>query len=170
MMIALSGTPGTGKTSVARELQKRGVPVTYATDTVGPYRIGEDPDRDTDIIDDERWVSEFTPVNGIVEGHLTHLLPADRIIILRCHPSILKDRLKKRGYSEVKIQENIEAEILDVTLAEAFDIHDEEKLYEIDTTHMDIAECADKIEEIIRGTAQPSIGIVDWLITCGDML
>ena len=70
----------------------------------------------------------------------------------------------------MKIQENIEAEILDVTLAEAFDIHDEEKLYEIDTTHLDISECADKVEEIIRGTAQPSIGIVDWLITCGDML
>ena len=36
MMIALTGTPGTGKTSVARELQRRGVHETHASDTIGP--------------------------------------------------------------------------------------------------------------------------------------
>ncbi len=31
MMIALTGTPGSGKTSIAQELFKRGIPVTYAS-------------------------------------------------------------------------------------------------------------------------------------------
>ena len=170
MMIALTGTPGTGKTSVAHELQRRGVKVTHASDTVQPYRLGADPERDTDIIDDERWVSEFKPVEGIIEGHLTHLLPADRIVILRCRPDVLKERLSKRGYSEEKIQENVESEILDVALAEAFDIHGQDILYEIDTTCMNIISCADMVEEIIRGTVKPAVGIVDWLISYGDML
>ncbi|HOJ96574.1 MAG TPA: adenylate kinase family protein [Methanospirillum sp.] len=170
MMIALTGTPGTGKTLVAQELQKRGIPVTYASDTIGPYRLGTDPERDTDIIDEERWAEEFSPVEGIIEGHLTHLLPADRVIILRCRPDVLKERLTRRGYPEKKIKENVEAEILDVCLAEAFDIHGEEKLYEIDTTNADIPDCAEQIEAVIRGTAKPVVGIVDWLITYRDML
>ena len=170
MMIALTGTPGTGKTSVAMELRKRGIPVTHVSDTTGPYTLGEDKERDTRIIDDERWALEFTPVEGIIEGHMAHYLQADRIVILRCRPDILKERLSGRGYSEEKIHENVESEILDVALAEAFDIHGKDILYEIDTTGMDIITCADKVEEIVRGNAEPEIGIVDWLIPYGDMI
>lgn len=170
MMIALTGTPGSGKTSIAQELLKRGIPVTYASDTVGPYRLGTDPGRDTDIIDDERWVSEFIPIEGVVEGHLTHLLPADRIVVLRCRPDILKDRLSARGYTKEKIQENVEAELLDVILVEAVEIHGEENIYEIDTTEHSISECADYVNEVIKGTAVPTLGTVDWLYECGDMI
>lgn len=170
MMIALTGTPGTGKTSVADELQRRGFLVTRAADTIGPYRLGADPERDTEIIDEERWVAEWTVGEGIIEGHLTHLLPADRVVILRCRPDILKDRLVKRGYPEDKIQENVEAELLDVILIETAEIHEPEKIYEIDTTNRDVADTAGRIQEVIRGTANPAMGTVDWLAECGEML
>jgi len=170
MMIVLSGTPGTGKTNVAKELKSRGVPVIHAADTVGPYRLGRDPARDTEIIDEERWAAAFVPVEGIVEGHLTHLLPADRVVVLRCRPDVLKERLIARGYAAKKVQENVEAELLDLILVEAIDIHGPEKIFEIDTTEMDITSCADKIMEVISGTAHPAVGTVDWLGLCGDML
>ena len=169
-MIALSGTPGTGKSSVADELIKRGIKVIRVKDTVDKYRIGRDPGRDTDIIDDEKWVSEFKPVDGIVEGHISHLLPADRVIILRCRPDILKERLKSRNYTEEKIRENFEAELLDVILVEALDIHGAEKLYEIDTTEGAIPLLTDQICEIVGGNMAPVSGIVDWLSCCGDLL
>ena len=169
-MIALTGTPGTGKTSIASALQNRGHAVFHASDTGKPYLLGADPDRDTDIIDDERWALDFTPVKGVIEGHLAHLLPAERIIILRCRPDILKIRLTERGYSKEKVQENIEAELLDAILIEAVEIHGPEKIYEIDTTDRDITCCTDRIEEVIRGTAVPAVGTVDWLAACGDLL
>lgn len=170
MMIALTGTPGTGKTSIADELQRRGVPVIRATDTVGPYRMGADPERDTEIIDEERWVAEWNVTEGVVEGHMTHLLPADRIVILRCRPDILQQRLVERGYPEDKIRENVEAELLDVILIETVEIHEPEKIYEIDTTSRDVTETTDWIQEVISGTASPTLGTVDWLSECGEMI
>lgn len=169
-MIALSGTPGTGKSVIADALEKKGIFVIRATNTVGSYRLGPDPDRDTDIIDDEKWVQEFLPIDGVVEGHLSHLLPADRIIILRCRPDILRERLLKRGYSKDKVAENVEAELLDIILAEAAEIHGLEKIYEIDTTEKEIIFVTGIVEDVIRGTASPSSGTVDWLSACGDML
>jgi adenylate kinase len=170
MMIALSGTPGTGKSSVADELTRRGVNVIRAGDTVNDYRIGRDPDRDTDIIDDERWALEFKPVEGLIEGHLSHLLPTDQIIIFRCRPDILMERLKTRNYSKAKIRENVEAELLDVILIETLEIHGPEKIYEIDTTGQDISSLADQVIEVIKGTAKPVSGMIDWLECCGDLL
>ena len=170
MMTALSGTPGTGKSSVAVELQRRNIPITRVIDTVKQYRMGSDPDRETDLIDDERWVAEFSMVEGIIEGHISHLLPADRIIILRCRPDILKQRLSERGYPPEKIAENVEAELLDVILIETVEEHEASKIFEIDTTNMPVTAVADHIIRILEGTVNPSVGTVDWLTECGEML
>ncbi|MDG6251658.1 AAA family ATPase, partial [Methanocalculus sp.] len=106
MMIGLTGVPGTGKTTVADILEERGVYVVRINDTITPYILGRDPDRDTIIIDEELWAAEFQPVDGVVEGHLAHLLPCDRVVILRCDPDVLVDRLIGRGYSPEKAEEN----------------------------------------------------------------
>ena len=60
--------------------------------------------------------------------------PCDLVIILRCRPDILKSRLVKRGYRGEKIQENVEAEALDVILVETLEIHPPGHILEIDTT------------------------------------
>ena len=170
MLIALTGTPGTGKSTVAAELARRGYRITAANDTIGPYITGDDPGRDARIVDTDRWREEFLVSDGIIEGHLSHLLPADRIIILRCHPGTLKERLIRRGYHAEKIRENVEAEMLDVVLVEALQEHTPEKIYEIDVTVMSVDEAADLIGRIIAGEATPGHGTVDWLSICPDML
>ena len=100
MMCGITGTPGTGKSMIGDELSRRGHRVVHLTSTVGPYVVGEDEERDAQIIDTDRWVAEFVPVDGFVEGHIAHLLPCDRIVVLRCRPDELRKRLAQRKYRE----------------------------------------------------------------------
>lgn len=162
MMWGITGTPGTGKSSTARELAARGARVLHLSETTGPYEIGKDDFRDTMVIDEERWIEEFEPFEGIVEGHLAHLLPCDRMVVLRCRPDILAGRLRERGYGADKVRENALAEALDVILIETLDYFLPEQVYELDTTDKIIRECADEVEQFFRGEIPPSAGSLDW--------
>jgi adenylate kinase len=162
MMVGITGTPGTGKTSVAGELTRQGYPVLHLSDTISGYVIGKDEERDTSVIDEERWAAEFIPYEGFVEGHLAHLLPCDRIVVLRCRPDILMGRLKTRGYGEDKIRENALAEALDVILIETVDSYSPEQVYELDTTDKSITECSMIIHGFAKGEIPASFGTLDW--------
>jgi adenylate kinase len=162
MMYGISGTPGTGKSAIAVELGKLGYPVFHATETAREFSIEDDNDRETVVIDEEAWIASFIPVEGFIEGHLSHLLPCDLVIILRCRPDILRSRLAGRGYPEGKIRENIEAEALDVILVETLDIHPPGNILEIETTSAGIPECVNQIELFIRREIPSSYGKNDW--------
>jgi adenylate kinase len=162
MMYGISGTPGTGKSAIAEELEERGYRVVHATETTREFVIEADNRRETVIIDEEAWIKSFKPIDGFVEGHLAHLLPCDLVIILRCRPDILKMRLEKRGYPDEKIRENVEAEALDVILVETLEIHPPGQIIEIDTTSAGIPACVEHIEQFIRREIPSSYGKNDW--------
>ncbi|MDT8357676.1 MAG: adenylate kinase family protein [Methanomicrobiaceae archaeon] len=162
MMWGITGTPGTGKSSIARELEKRGFRVGHVHDTVKDYVVGDDPERGTRVVDVERWAEGFGHIDGIIEGHIAHYLPCNAVVVLRCRPDLLEARLASRGYPEVKIRENVEAEALDVILIETLEVHPPDHVYELDTTSLSVEEAADRIEEFIRGGGAPSHGTVDW--------
>jgi adenylate kinase len=162
MMCGITGTPGTGKSIVGDELAIRRHKVIHITDTVGPYVSGNDEERDTQLIDVERWVEEFVPVDGFVEGHFAHLLACDRVVVLRCRPDVLKVRLAQRNYREKKIQENTEAEALDSCLIETVEKFRPEQILEMDTTGRDAAFCADQIERFVKGEIPADFGHIDW--------
>jgi adenylate kinase len=162
MMCGITGTPGTGKSLVGTELARRGHTVVHLTATVGPYVIGDDEERDARIIDVDRWAAEFVPVDGFVEGHIAHLLPCDRIVVLRCRPDELKKRLSKRKYRVKKIQENADAEAIDVCLIETVEKFSPEQILELDTTARDAADCADQIELFVKGEIPAGFGTLDW--------
>jgi adenylate kinase len=162
MMCGITGTPGTGKSMIGDELAHRGHRVVHLTDTVGPYVVGEDEDRDSRIIDVDRWAAEFAPVDGFVEGHFAHLLPCDKVVVLRCRPDELKARLAQRKYREAKIRENAEAEALDACLIETVEEHDPSHILELDTTGNDAPSCADRIEQFARGEIPADFGHIDW--------
>ncbi len=166
-MYGITGTPGTGKTSVAGTLQKRGYGVIHQIDTVGPYILEKDSERETLVIDEERWAEEFIPAEGFIEGHLVHLLPCDAIIILRCRPDVLGERLSARNYPPEKIRENMEAEALDVILIETLELIDPRQVYELDTTDKSVRECCDMIERFVRGETPGSYGKIDWSMYLG---
>lgn len=162
MMYGICGTPGTGKTSIGKELSSRGYTVVRLAETTGPYRLEWDEDRDTAVIDEERWAGDFSPVDGFVEGHLAHLLPCDLIVVLRCRPDLLAERLRARGYSTEKVRENVEAEAIDVILIECLENFEARQIYELDTTDKTVRECSDMIEQFVRGELPPSFGRIDW--------
>jgi adenylate kinase len=155
MLIALSGTPGVGKTTVSKLLSAKGYKIlqieTLADDN--GFVTGMDEETNSKIIDieglDEFVSHKYKDGEYIIEGHLSHLLSVDYVVILRCDPLILKQRLKEKGWSSKKINENIGAEILDVIKVEAYEVL--EKVYEIDTTSKSPEEVAVAIEDIFKG-------------------
>ena len=162
MMYGITGTPGTGKSAIAAELARRGHTVIHITDIVQPYVIGDDDERDTQVIDVDRLVDEFAPVDGFVEGHFAHLLPCDRIVVLRCRPDELEQRLANRSYHVEKIRENMDAEALDVCLIETVEAYSPGQILELDSTGHKPAWCADQIEGFVQGEIPASFGTIDW--------
>ncbi|MFA5416554.1 MAG: adenylate kinase family protein [Methanoregula sp.] len=162
MMCGLTGTPGTGKSAIAAELERRGHRVVRLNDLADQYLDSEDEDRDARIIDVDRMADEFVPVDGFIEGHFAHVIPCDRIVVLRCRPDELRKRLKRRAYSKGKIRENVEAEALDCILCETVDEYDPHQILELDTTSRDPVWCADQIEQFVKGEIPASFGQIDW--------
>jgi adenylate kinase len=162
MMCGITGTPGTGKSAIASELSLRGHTVIHITDIVQPYVIGDDEERETQVVDIDRLIDEFVPVDGFVEGHFAHLFPCDRIVVLRCRPDELATRLKGRAYNAKKIRENVDAEALDVCLIETAEAYSPEQVLELDSTGRKPAWCADLIERFVAGEVPASFGTIDW--------
>ena len=152
MRVAITGTPGTGKTSVSAVLRERGHDVLDMTQYIKDHDLREeyDADRDTYDVDVERLndcLSEYDDI--IFEGHLAHFMDVDSIIVLRCNPEVMMPRLEARGYSEEKVLENIQAEVLDVILFEAVDSGI--PTYCVDTSHSDVERTATEIEDVMKG-------------------
>jgi adenylate kinase len=174
MIIAITGTPGTGKTSISRIIEKDGFEVIDFNKVACERNFlnGKDEKRDSNIVDIKRF-DDFIKKNYsgkeivFIEGHLSHLLKCiDKVIILRCHPNLLRKNLSKKGWKETKIKENIEAEILDVILCEVVEKYPEEDIFEINITDKTIESIAHDIKGLIKDNFRIvkkfKIGKIDW--------
>jgi len=164
MKIALSGTPGVGKSKVAKKLEENGYQVLYLEDIADKFVIGYDEERKSKIVDEEAMDEYIKKIKEedmlIIEGHLSHLLSVDAVILLRCHPKELEKRLAAKNWDEKKIKENLEAEALDVILDRALEKH--EMVWEIDTTGKSIEEVVKEVRKILEETPPSSYGKIDW--------
>jgi adenylate kinase len=122
--VALTGTPGVGKTSVAAVAARNGwrvVDVKEWAKREGAV-AGYDAEDEAFAIDVRKLARKVPRDDGskvLYEGHLSHLLPVDGVWVIRCDPRVLRPRLLARGYRMGKVVENLEAEALDVILQEA---------------------------------------------------
>ena len=174
MLVAVSGTPGTGKTAVTTLLQKKGYEIINLNTIALKHGFisGIDKKRDSKILDINKinkYVRKQFCENNLVfiEGHASHFLSAaEKLILLRCHPQTLKKRLQKRKWNDEKITENIEAEALDIILCESVEYFPEKNIFEIDTTNKTIESVAASIETITKSGFMPikkyNIGKIDW--------
>ena len=70
----------------------------------------------------------------MIDWHACDLFPQswiDLVVVLRANSTVLYDRLKARKYAESKLQENLDAEIMEVLLQEARESYDEEIIIEL---------------------------------------
>ena len=72
---------------------------------------------------------DLTAGGVIVDYHGCYFFPErwfDLVIVLQTDNSVLWNRLEKRGYKEIKIQENVQCEIMHVIAEEARESYAEE--------------------------------------------
>lgn len=177
MRVAVTGTPGTGKTTATRRLEadfEDALDVVHLNDVIREkgFSTSTDETRDSLVADLdglERWLDERDfEGTELVESHLAHLLPADRVVVLRCHPDELGGRLAERGESDASVAENRESEALDVILAEAVERHGLESVYEVDATECSPEAVAAAIEAVAAGEREPSAGTVSFVDTLSE--
>ena len=169
MIIAISGVPGTGKSSSAKELSKLiKVPVVENKNLNVSYEY--DKARKCKILDPEdvaRFLSskfDLKHQDVIFSSTLSHLLPKSMVkmcFVLRCSPDVLTRRLKRRRYSKSKINENVEAELIDLILIEA--LKKGHKVHEIDTTNKSPKEVALEMKRVLEGKKKPTYGKINFL-------
>ncbi|MDK2947859.1 adenylate kinase [Methanolobus vulcani] len=157
MLIGITGTPGTGKTSVTRLLEEDPYyQVIHLNELIKEEKLYSeiDTERDCVVADMDQVYDRVLELQDrsytatIVDSHLSHHI-ADIVIVLRTDPAVLKGRLEKRNYSEEKVKENLEAEALDIILAEAVEWC--EKVFEINTTEESAEKTLKNIRQIIGG-------------------
>tara|TARA_B100000214_G_scaffold223015_1_gene162272 strand:+ start:1691 stop:2233 length:543 start_codon:yes stop_codon:yes gene_type:complete len=174
LSIAITGTPGTGKTSLAEIFSREQIKVVSVKDLAEEFGyLGDldtgDGSKEIDIhrLSDEWQHNE--PGTIVVEGHLSHFLDVDAIIILRCNPNILKKRLELRGYSEQKVNSNAEWELISGVWSELLEFEIETPILEIDTTKQDLEMTYRDViiwlngELIQEGLLEQAEKAIDWL-------
>lgn len=171
MRVAVTGTPGTGKTTAVGKLEERddiesSFDVVHLNDVIKEAELtsGYDGERDSVIVDFEaveEWLAGRDDI--LFESHLAHHFDADQVVVCRCHPEELETRLETREESQNSIEENAESEALDVILAEAVEIHGMERIYEIETTDRTPEAVAEEIAAVVAGEREPSAGAVSYV-------
>lgn len=167
-LISITGTPGTGKTSVSKELRSRGYKVIDINDHISENGLFGDKDQsrdtyeiDLDLLNDSLGIYRDPDEIIFMDSHLSHCLDCNLIIVLRCDPNELASRLRTRGYNEEKVRENVQAELLDVILCESMD--SDIPVYELDCTAISLSEIVDTIVDIINGKDNDHPpGKIDW--------
>ncbi len=147
-IIIVTGTPGVGKTALGKLLAKRtGFTFLSLGEMVKRERLHKGFDRRTrSYIIDERAVRR--KLDGYFEDHRekgivfeTHSVSSSLhktrgivAIVLRLDPVVLAMRLSARDWPKRKIWENVEAEMIDLSLYDSLKVLGKNRVYEIDET------------------------------------
>ena len=163
MRIAVTGTPGVGKTSVSKELAAllkcAYIDLNRYAENAG-FVTGTDAARDSKIVDTAKLSKVEFPEDCIIDGHLSHFCDADVVVVLRAKPDVLRRRLGVKGWSKKKVDENVEAEFVGVCSVEARELH--AAVVDVDTTKLDAKKAARFIATLVKSKRFRSESI-DWL-------
>lgn len=144
--IIITGTPGTGKTTIAKLLSKKieGLYVSAGNITRNGYFLGVDLKRSALIADFDKlrqFIDDMilkTRKLVIIDSILPDIVSPENVflvVVLSTAIDELYKRLSKKGFTESKMMENIDAELCKVCAHDAREAYDLESILEIDTTY-----------------------------------
>ncbi|KAG2023326.1 hypothetical protein CC2G_000991 [Coprinopsis cinerea AmutBmut pab1-1] len=148
-VIVITGTPGTGKSTHAQLLaQESPVPLKHINvgDLVKEKGFYEEFDQEWEsyTVDEDKLLDELELIveegGVILDWHTCEIFPErwpDLVVVLRCDHGKLWERLEQRNYPLKKIQENNQAEIMQVVLEEARSSYPEEIVVELQSESME---------------------------------
>ena len=144
--VVITGTPGTGKSSICERLMEQLDKHQFQYVNLGEFAkqqgLLEDFDevRDSHVLDEDELVDALEPLTQrndrrlIFDYHGCDFLPEDwigAIFVLRTDNGVLYERLEQRGYSHSKIQENVQCEIFQEILEEAYEAFEHGIVHEL---------------------------------------
>ncbi|KAL4448646.1 hypothetical protein ABPG75_005865 [Micractinium tetrahymenae] len=142
--ILVCGTPGTGKTTLCQQVaEATGLKHINIGDLVKAQSLhsGWDDEFECLVIDEDKVCDALEDMMGeggcIVDYHGCDFFPErwfDLVVVLQTDNSVLWERLEKRAYSQKKIQENVQCEIMHVIVEEATDSYREEIVHVLQST------------------------------------
>ena len=176
-VILITGTPCTGKTTIAKQLVTR-LKAQYVNLTElaisEDLTLGKDKKRNTIIIDEKRMKRKISQIiktstsnNIIIDGHYAaHVVPdklATNVFVLRRNPTELRKLMQRKHYTDTKLWENLAAEILDISLIDALNAYSSEKTCELDITGKTLKQNLTTILNVLNSKEKCYTGIVDWI-------
>ncbi len=130
MIIVVTGSPATGKSTLAKQLAEElgfeHIDLNRVIEERG-WHEGRDEKRDTLVVDETTLTRRVKALvkpkkDYIIDSHLSHFISSkivDVCIVCTCELKELKKRLEKRGYAAEKVRENLDAEIFETCRLEA---------------------------------------------------
>ncbi len=180
-ILALSGTPGAGKSSVAAALATTmHGEVLSMGEFVAARNLYEawDSDRSTHVVDEDRardaLLREIDLARArddiewfIIEGLMVDVIAdhADLAVVLRLDPRVVRSRLVQRGYDTKKVAENVQAELLGTCTYHMQEAKGKDFL-DLDTTGKSVVQVAEAISDMMQGKEDKASyrpGLVDWI-------
>ena len=160
--LLVTGVPGTGKSTVAALVAKKaGAALIDINKTVNVLKLfsGIDEDDGSKVVRLQELERELSSTiksekpGVVVEGHLgcEVKLPVQKVIVLRCDPKVLRQRLSARNYPAEKVAGNALSEALDYCTVLSEKNYGKRKVWEIDTTRRTPIEVASLCEKILTG-------------------
>ena len=160
-VILITGTPGTGKTTVSRLLSRKlnGIYINSGNIVRNGYFLGLDIKRNSLIADIDKLqlfidnmllkIRKLTVIDSILPDIVS---PENILLVVVLHATTdeLYQRLNKKGFEVKKILENIDAELCKICAQDAIESYDLKRIFEIDTTESSPRETVDQIYEEIR--------------------
>ena len=178
MSIVITGSPGVGKHTIAKEIER----TWKISELIDINKTAIDAglvEQSQDVIevDVNKLKKHLEPIvsdiprlhwmgrTGLIVGHLApYVLDAKSChpcIVLRKNPYKLLDIYKKRGYTEKKMKDNLGSEILGIITNDAINNFGLKKTFQVDTTDHTPKELAVRIHDIFYG--KDNGDNIDWL-------
>lgn len=175
-VIVVTGTPGTGKTrfskTLAKEIQAEYIPLTEYV-TKNKLYLAIDRNRASKIIDlnrtrkNIRGLLSGSPGLVIIDTHVPEGVvdreAVKQVFVLRCHPRILKKRLRAKGWNQRKTRENLLAEILDICLVSSINYYGLRRVAQLNTSQNSLKSNIALAKRILMNSASKGKTSLDWI-------